>query len=206
MKTHRLLYKPESVRADLDGRKTQTRRLVTARNSIVEIDGQTCSKKNWSRLNLECAFIQDGATYARIDGSDAMHRITPIIQPGDEIHFCETWAAEEKYNHLPPREIPAFCPIWYRADGLRGFPSTVTRGRWHPSIHMCDWMQRPALKHAVISTRPERIQDISKAEARAEGFDSLAKFFAGWDRINGHRSGCSMADNPHRSVFGESDT
>lgn len=154
MKIHRLLLSAEMVRADLGGRKTQTRRLVTAWNSIVEVD--------------------------------------PRIQPGDEIHFCETWAVSEKFDHLKPREISEMETLFYRVKEV--LHPGICRGRWRPGRYMPAWAVQ--LRHRVTAVRAERLQGISEEDALLEGFDSRADFLAGWDRINGHRPGCLVADNP----------
>ena len=86
----------------------------------------------------------------------------PYGQPGgDRLYVRETWAAPHAYDHLPPRLIPQDARIHYAATEDRGGLL------WRPSIHMPRWASRILLE--VTGVRVERLNDISKADAIAEG-------------------------------------
>ncbi|HEI6714200.1 TPA: hypothetical protein SJ157_000044 [Yersinia enterocolitica] len=80
--------------------------------------------------------------------------LCPLGQPGDQLWVRETFG---KYRAAPLGFV-------YRADGELpcGDPE-----RWTPSIHMPRWASRINL--LITSVRVERLQDISDADASAEG-------------------------------------
>ena len=80
---------------------------------------------------------------------------------GDRLYVRETWSAPHAYDHLPPRLIPKDARINYAATEDRGGLL------WRPSIHMPRWASRISL--GITSVRVERLQDISEADAIAEG-------------------------------------
>jgi hypothetical protein len=58
--------------------------------------------------------------------------------------------------------------VFYRADYEAEYGEAPPRG-WRPSIHMPRWASRLTL--AVTDVRVQRLQEISEADARAEGVD-----------------------------------
>ncbi len=80
---------------------------------------------------------------------------------GDRLYVRETWSAPHAYDHLPPRLIPKDARIHYAATEDRGGLL------WRPSIHMPRWASRISLE--VTGVRVETLQDISEADAVAEG-------------------------------------
>lgn len=85
----------------------------------------------------------------------------PHGQPGDRLWVRETWA----YGiHALAARRDEDGPFVYAADG-------TTHGRlcerWRPSIHMPRFACRLLLDVAAV--RVERLQDISEADAQAEG-------------------------------------
>lgn len=78
----------------------------------------------------------------------------PFGQPGDRLWVRETWS---------PTALDGVYQ--YRASG--GLPGTT----WKPSIHMPRKACRIELE--IVSVRVERLQDISEADADAEGCERL---------------------------------
>ncbi len=119
-------------------------------------------------------------------------------RPGDVAWVRETWATEDVLDSYAPNELgnAAYVPLWYRADGPT-IDVTVVRGKWHPSIHMPRWASRLDLLIKVV--RVERLQDISDADAIAEGIERLegSHMWKHCDYIDG--CACFGTDSPMAS-------
>ena len=84
-------------------------------------------------------------------------RPLPYGQTGDRLWVRETFGHFERNQHFKPG-----CNVYYRADG-----NCLELEPWRPSIHMPRWASRITLE--ITSVRVERLQDISEADAIAEG-------------------------------------
>jgi len=182
---HPILFKPEMVRAILAGRKTQTRRIITRRNSLV--DGWPCKVEQWAALRFDEAWTVPGPSpagdpgpYLKVPWHDEhdeyVSRVYPRVQPGDTLWVKETWREADD-------EELGIC-VEYRADGERLKPEWPTpqdgwrfqenvhatdSHKWRPSIFLPKWCSRISL--LVDVSRPERVAEISEADAQAEGID-----------------------------------
>lgn len=141
-----MIFNAEMVRAVLDGRKTQTRRMLTPRQ-IKMIDTATAIG--------ECYPLESGHQH---ENSQSYYREwCPFGAVGDRLWVRETW---NKYGGL----------LTYRADHdwineMR--KATVCLAKWTPSIHMPRWASRITLE--ITGVRVERLNDISEDDAKAEG-------------------------------------
>ena len=150
MTEHPILFSGEMVRAILDGRKTQTRRVMKPQPELDTYmnDGSFC----W--VSAACKSAVD-LGHSRCLG--------PYGVKGDRLYVREAWAAPPTVNNLQPSMISTKTAIVYRADGERN------EVKWRPSIHMPRWMSRITLE--VTDVRIERIQDIDAADALYEGIE-----------------------------------
>lgn len=145
MKERPILFSAPMVRAILGGRKTVTRRVCNGQREL--------SNEHDFRLDC-CPYGQPGARL--------WVRETHSIYPAHGQHRADglrwgPWAG------LPTVVLPDGTQIAYFREGFdRSDP-----GRWRPSIHMPRWASRITLE--VTRVRVERLQDISEADARAEG-------------------------------------
>lgn len=144
MKERPILFSGPMVRALLDGTKTQTRRICkpqpVADDKFVGGHFLPATKKNPGQE------ISVGAPY--------VHVVCPYGQPGDRLWVRETWAR----TNVVGTEM-----VVYREGDNR----TDYGGPWKPGIHMFRRDSRITLE--VTGVRVERLQDISEADAIAEG-------------------------------------
>ena len=175
MKERPILFSAPMVRALLDGSKTQTRRVVKPQPVY---DGRFAG--GWK---LKGKKGHEAATC-----SPLIAEVCPYGQPGDRLWVRESFAHIYRDNSSPERR--SFEDVAYMADG-RGI-DIGAYGSWKPSIHMPRWASRITLE--VTSVRVERLQDISRGEAMAEGcpFPNMAQgkdpcqwYGKLWEQING---------------------
>jgi hypothetical protein len=104
----------------------------------------------------------------------------PYGVPGDRLWVKETWSAARGWDHEKPVRIPVGAAIRYVADGAMAGDlgdeklGAVQFGRNRPSIFMRRWMSRITLE--ITDVRVERLQDISEADALAEGVKPLDSY------------------------------
>jgi hypothetical protein len=197
MKERPILFNGPMVRAILEGRKTQTRRVV----KLTE-DGKFICRRD-PRYITACE-IKDGIgpwwhPHAGHPGEplplERIHAASPYGEPGDRLWVRETWAKGFKH-------------IFYRANQHDDFGSEIinletgerTPLIWKPSIHMPRWASRITLE--VTGIRVERLQEISEEDAKGEGFGIDTEFCKSpprvdfshtWEKLYGLQS---WIDNP----------
>ena len=160
-----IIFNSEMVKAILDGRKTQTRRLVKPQPVFEEGEHGIpvrCDDESFvfQIMPYECIYEQG--------------RIPPCLS-GDVIWVRETWRYV-KLKHPTGKAIPVeFKPYEYnyRADGDI-FDQDGSPVKWKPAIHMPKEAARIFLK--VKGVRMEQLQGISAADIRAEGLSSMCAF------------------------------
>ena len=197
-----ILFSGEMVRAILNGRKTQTRRVVVPQPVI---------KNGWAEWGWEivggqksgrprrCFWHDD--TWRREQNTAPIDEYCPYGQPGDLLWVRETWSDNIRG-----------CPngLTYRADHLNPKGDGPAIVKWRPSIFMPRWASRITLR--VCDVRVERLQGINEADAQQEGWyfqnhdlskrydpvtmDTARQWFGGlWDSINAKR-GYGWDTNP----------
>jgi hypothetical protein len=143
VKERPILFSAPMVRAILAGQKTQTRRVVKARKDP----------------DFGCQMSP-----GEIAGDEHQERLCPYGQPGDRLWVRETWAYG---THALSASRDEDGPFVYAADAILFGAQGRLCDRWRPSIHMPRWASRITLE--VTGVRVERLQDISVADAIAEG-------------------------------------
>lgn len=139
-----MIFNGEMVRAILDGRKTQTRRLLKWKQTRFTEIGEREDGRRWP--------WSEDAEHA----CDFWHPC-PFGTVGDRIWVRETFCA------VPDHEEPAGCSaLLYAADGNGQY------GKWTPSIHMPRWASRITLE--ITGVRVERLASVSDEDAGKEGY------------------------------------
>lgn len=166
-----ILFSGPMVRAILDGRKTQTRRVVTR---LPE------AREGWARHSLRPCLYAGGWSWHDEHGNchhcDWTVRC-PFGGVGDRLWVRETWLDDGtgEPGNIHYRASASDGDLeWLRADGRR----------WRPSIHMPRIASRLTLE--ITDVRVERLQDISDGDVSAEGITAEA-VQALWDANRGHR-------------------
>lgn len=171
VKERPILFSGPMVNAILEGRKTQTRRVVKDLPpwEITEICKDAGGTGRW---------MPNGPAPSGKGMAAGHWRNCPYGQPGDRLWVRETWQGPLMDAEVMENEFradrgrflkPEYCV--YAADGGPK-PEFVTLDdelvcRWRPSIHMYRWASRILLE--ITDVRVERLNDISEADAKAEG-------------------------------------
>ncbi|HDU5016219.1 TPA: hypothetical protein RFU30_002155 [Klebsiella quasipneumoniae subsp. quasipneumoniae] len=198
MKERGMIFNAEMVRAILDGRKTQTRRLI-----------------KWKQTRFtEIGEREDGSKWPWSE--DAEHTCDfwhpcPFGAVGDRIWVREAYRFPASLDDVSPTGVgemavatgyrKPWAPTFYEftgtfSDGWKGFetpPKVSDAGKLRPSIHMPRWASRILLE--ITNVRVERLRSMSQGDARAEGviaasgpMEAGLAFRELWDSIYGEES------------------
>lgn len=201
-----ILFSGPMVKAILDGKKTQTRRVIGG---------------NWTDAFPAMPGGVAGVYRAHDRTFTGSYLRCPYGAAGGRLWVRETWCeadgdpAHDDRIHEDLDEVGYRCTA-FRADDWIDCPADD--GRWRPAIHMPRYRCRLFLD--VLSIRVERLRAITEADAQAEGAELTgddeaqdgapdapraesyrAGFASLWDVINAGR-GHSWASNPWVWVVG----
>jgi len=177
MKERPILFQGAMVRAILDVSKTQTRRIIKNQPRTV-----------FRRIIGAIAQFWDGDAVTGF----SCERKCLYGQPGDRLWVRETWYCDDyRVQKGPYLEVDGALDLTvYHADHPR--PYEAEQPVWRPSIHMPRWASRITLE--IVSVRVERLQDISEADAIAEGISVCS---------TSERHGVKWGCPPHIQRFGD---
>lgn len=164
-----ILFNTAMVKAILEGRKTQTRRIIKPQPT----------NPRWN--NVGWLGWDDGHGY----------RMKPPCMEGDVLWVRETWCNPYPENPLVPFAYKADFPMHWDADQTEhGDPIIIAAEemKWKPSIHMPKEAARIFLK--VKDVRIEKLWAMDEEAAIAEGFEDspagtdspLQRFSELWDK------------------------
>lgn len=174
-----IIFSATMVRALLNGRKTQTRRVLKLAGRIPDFIGPRGCESDPTCWGWE---MPDGY-FVTVEGDPNDHAPgwrngwrdwVGAYAPGDRLWVREAFIIgydiDDEYGR-PSGEKKA----WYRAtdSNLTWFDpdteSTLDNPPWRPSIHMPRWASRLTL--TVTDVRVQRLQEISEDDAKAEGIE-----------------------------------
>lgn len=159
MKERPILFSAPMIRAILAGNKTQTRRIVKGYEPDYSIGVKAVpSDLSAMRSDPDFHFINK----------------CPYGQVGDQLWVREAW----RWNDGTECGCSEFCThtgtgYEYRASGAGDIDT-----KWKPSIHMPRLASRIQLE--ITGIRVERLNDISEADAIAEGIENIGKVIDCW--------------------------
>lgn len=205
MKERPILFSAPMVRAILEGTKTQTRRVVKLRppNAIGTF---FCGAGDW--------------VWSFRKGADSSIFRCPYGVPGDRLWVRETWAQVWDCPALPCCEASESFHEDHRRVAYRSTEPNALKdyacsfdcdhdepgcAPWKPSIHMPRRASRITLE--VTGVRVERLQDITEADAKAEGVEPYTQphgCIHPDQRVPGPGfDGARLGDQPHRLPFAD---
>jgi hypothetical protein len=158
VKERPIIFSGPMIRAILEGRKTQTRRVVKPMPFIDYPTGWRLQQEYKLEHHVKCSFVQANmlCDCRAIYEPWKIERIAacPYGKPGDRLWVRETWLVNAFGKTI-------YCADW-KEEGYeyRGFG-------WKPSIIMPRWASRITLE--IVNVRVERLQEISEADCIAEG-------------------------------------
>jgi hypothetical protein len=163
-----ILFSGPMIRALLDGRKTQTRRVVKAMAGeqskwlTPELLGKVPSVEvgTWT-----CGF---GVQLQHPQGGPLGWVRCPYGVRGDRLWVREAWAINHfEYCGSIPATRPQVDDEYFVFRATEDDPEISHEMPWRPSIHMPRWASRLTLE--ITEVRVQRLQDISDDDAEAEG-------------------------------------
>lgn len=188
-----MIFNGEMVRAIIDGRKTQTRRIIKGTDGAVkfckewDINGEeifvVLGEKDHTGMNpvlgaISCPFGGIGdRIWVRETWSDVNLEGIPAVAyraDGDVYSLMddESFLDEDgAFNYDEPRVTKYHFAAWY-SDLIGGI-----EGDWRPSIHMPRWASRILLE--ITDIRVERLASVSDEDAGKEGYPADPSPFGG---------------------------
>ncbi len=189
MNTKPILFSADMIRALLDGRKTQTRR-------IFKVDTPDGKKVAVTSPKEEILQFEDGSFHYLSTAGLSGPYPCPYGRPGDLLWVREA-AHEDVVGSVSLSKYTADdAPVFFRDEGVS--PWWYSR-KSCPSIHMPRWASRLTLR--ITDVRVERVQDISEENARREGakpYDVSGLRFDEYDLID---APLKVASKPYKNGF-----
>lgn len=176
MKERPILFNAEMVQAILSGRKTQTRRIMRDQPEVIPPEDECGVPGYWIPCHAAKMMVRN----------DMMKIACPLGMRGDQLWVREAFRMAKSLDSHSPNVVAElslnagyktpWAPIQLEADGARtgkwtGFdtpPAVTEPGKLRPSLHMPRWASRIDL--LITSVRVERLNSITNADAKAEGY------------------------------------
>lgn len=171
MRERPILFNADMVRAVLDGRKTQTRRIMKNQ----PVPSKTREGDFWFSCNKMHSMVHVSdftpGNCLMPDAHEFFSMSCPFGAVGDRLWVRETFRVHSRATDV--------ATLVYKASEQQSWTQQTHRvpiekcnkpavvDTWMPSIHMPRWASRITLE--ITGVRVERLQDISEQDAAAEG-------------------------------------
>ncbi|RWD00128.1 MAG: hypothetical protein EOS58_30575 [Mesorhizobium sp.] len=201
-----ILFSAPMVRALLAGTKFQTRRVLSPQPEHLQV-------YDWKGKRLHDSEYRHWCWKGHV-GADNWDDITAQLRPflpyaaGDRLYVREAWKTHAAYDDISPAAMGGDEPILYDADGAHqtwGYPAISKIGRFRQGMHMPRWASRLTL--TVTEVRVQRLQEISEADATAEGIVRVGGYVDcdGDPRLDGQPYTCDAYHHDASTVLTEDD-
>lgn len=185
MKERPIIFNSEMVRAILDGRKTQTRRIC---KEHLQIYDSVFSYKRRSEFDfhikdglgqiVECPYGKPGdrlwvrETFSlQTNDYSGCEDTFPPFKDGRPIKYVKDgWEAEEVWYQAHYKATDNPPELCCRNENCRQCEDDGYGAHWKPSIHMPRWASRITLE--ITNVRVERLHWISGEDAKLEGWSN----------------------------------
>lgn len=185
-----VLFKPSSIKAIAEGRKTQTRRLSGLEEINKYPDDWMQPLKAFRNMKL----VNQGDFLFQHKNTLSLCVVArPRYKFGEVIYVKEAWYTDKEFDSLIPSELPPdLASIWYEINE----DNFEMAGRLRSPMFMMEWMARHFPK--ITGAEPQRLQEITEEDAIKEGTPIPDKAYYGclgetptkwaytllWDEIN----------------------
>ena len=179
-----ILFNAEMVKAILEGRKTQTRRVIKPKSKALHDNNVACivHRESGDKWYQDHVFSMRGKHGVWEDYTlEGFLALCPFGQVGGRLWVRETFCMgriEEDDNPFLSYPKPLYVDNYEGKDAYPIYKQMVIKEKithedvkWTPSIHMPRSASRILLE--ITSIRVERLNDISRADAVKEGIETL---------------------------------
>lgn len=176
MKERGMIFNGEMVRAILDGRKTQTRRIMKPQPTPCTLQ----KGGHWWPSNVfkTMLHIEEEMQNGKGGWGGLVGDACPFGAVGDRIWVRETFSGhyldDAQIQDIKDGRDKATDLCEYRADYPDGYQAA---DGWTPSIHMPRWASRILLE--ITDVRVERLASISQEDAAKEGYPANPEPYGG---------------------------
>lgn len=160
-----ILFNTTMVKAILEGRKTQTRRIIKRTPS----NDEPCGYGFWKEFNENDRkwYVKDYTHGSIWWTSEEYISKFSKYHVGDILWVRETWQESECFDwHIKGQYV-------YKADFEEGDITWTPKPQWRPSMHMPKCAARIFLK--VIDVRIEKLSDMNQEDFIKEGIRTYTK-------------------------------
>jgi len=183
-KSRPIIMSSDSVRAILENRKSQTRRVMKPQPPD---DWYPSDRKINAYWHTPIHHGGEGACPEKKPVFGVSNQYigykSPFGSPGDRLWVKETWSVDTR----------SMDACFYRAN-YSAYNKYLDVIDWKSPMFMLRKYSRLTLE--ITNVRCERVQEITLNDAWDEGYKTITDFKEAWDALNSKRKGCSWNDNP----------